>query len=351
LNDAELREACHVGECVSTLMRYTDQVLFSALTVLFKERPEFQNLVAGLGPAALAPCSPRQRVRGNDSLAPLLRTPPRPPKRARPSPNLSDIPGSERYIGKVSAFYASKGYGFIKSPALLDELGSDAMVLASHIATFKVGDEVSFQVSVNRDGQSKAHNLWSVSSPGPIIELPFPNTRSSKQAVSVLMNETSGAEAMRMWRSALQQAGRSIRIAAFGLNQEMLDEVYKAARRGVKIRLLLDFEHQIKQTNLPLALDTVNMSVKYTLSSTRLHAKTLIVDCEDMGRAAMVTGSANATRFSLTSIEWVLFCKMFDGCSACARHLIEDSMREFDHLWYHGDWLDIGNTASTQSLP
>eukprot|EP00973_Karenia_brevis_P035317 4870468-Karenia_brevis.AAC.1 len=139
------------------------------------------------------------------------------------------------------------------------------------------------------------------------------------------MNEASGVEALRMWRAALQNASRSIRIAAFGMDQAMLEQCYVAARRGVKVLVLLDFEHQVNQTNLPLACETQNMMVKYTLSSTRLHAKTLVVDSEDMSCATMVTGSANATRFSSTSIEWVMWCKMFDGCSASARYLIEDS--------------------------
>ena len=119
------------------------------------------------------------------------------------------------------------------------------------------------------------------------------------------MNEKSGAEALRMWHATLQNASTSVRIAAFGLNDDMLEEVYMAARRGVQVWLLLDFEHQIKQTNLPYASQSENMVVKYTHSSTRLHAKTLIADSEDMSRAALVTGSANATRFSLSSIEWV----------------------------------------------
>jgi HKD family nuclease len=281
-------------------------------------------------------------------------TPSRAAKRARPASSSGpvDTLESKRYIGKISAFYPAKGYGFIKSPDLLDEMDQDAMVLASEKGTFRVADEVSFQISINGSGKLKAHNLGFASAePGPKADLSLCSKRSTKQAVQVLMNESSGAEAIRMWQALLKQAQGTIRIAAFGLDRDMLEHLYMAARRGVKIWLLIDFDHQINETNLPCVLDIfANLEVRYTSSTTRLHAKTLIVDPEETSRSAMVTGSANATRFSRTSIEWVMFCKMFDGCSVSARYLIEDSAREFDHLWHHGEWLDaptpLGSTAS-----
>ena len=178
-------EVCQVGECLSKLQQHTDQFLFGVLSALFKARPNLQDLLVGLGQEVSAPCTPRQSPRGSDSLAPMLQTPPRAAKRTRLSSSPSEVLQPRHFVGKVSAFYAAKGYGFIKSPELLDKFDCDAMVLASQLGGFKVGDEVTFQVSINGDGKAKAHNLQTASTPVTDANHALAGKRSSKQAVQV----------------------------------------------------------------------------------------------------------------------------------------------------------------------
>mmetsp|Transcript_44351 Transcript_44351/g.77911 ORF Transcript_44351/g.77911 Transcript_44351/m.77911 type:complete len:373 (+) Transcript_44351:126-1244(+) len=66
---------------------------------------------------------------------------------------------SSRYMGTIVSYDPAKNYGFINSAAGTAAYGKDTFVSSMEIGNFQVGDSVSFDIAVNKNGQPQARNL------------------------------------------------------------------------------------------------------------------------------------------------------------------------------------------------
>jgi len=65
----------------------------------------------------------------------------------------------QRYSGRVKQFRADKGFGFIECDELHQTYGRDTWVHHQQIGSFSVGDEVSFTMTLNKQGHPQAVDL------------------------------------------------------------------------------------------------------------------------------------------------------------------------------------------------
>jgi len=66
---------------------------------------------------------------------------------------------SQRLVGSIKQFSAEKHFGFISSPTATESFGRDVFLSSMEIKDFAVGDCVSFDVVLNKNGHPQARNL------------------------------------------------------------------------------------------------------------------------------------------------------------------------------------------------
>eukprot|EP00930_Biecheleria_cincta_P007469 TRINITY_DN108688_c0_g1_i1.p1 TRINITY_DN108688_c0_g1~~TRINITY_DN108688_c0_g1_i1.p1 ORF type:complete len:156 (+),score=21.81 TRINITY_DN108688_c0_g1_i1:81-548(+) len=68
-------------------------------------------------------------------------------------------PLPERCVGVIKSFYPDKQYGFIACPELHELYGRDVFLSSVQLGFFEVGSNVSFLVTLSKDGQPQAQDL------------------------------------------------------------------------------------------------------------------------------------------------------------------------------------------------
>lgn len=91
-------------------------------------------------------------------------------------------PAGGRYVGHIAEFNPAKQFGFISSPQTSQEFGKDAFLSSMELGNFKVGDAVSFDVALNKNGQPQARNLQP--SDGIMKQVSSPVVVQAKQIIS-----------------------------------------------------------------------------------------------------------------------------------------------------------------------
>ena len=161
-----------------------------------------------------------------------------------------------------------------------------------------------------------------------------PLVRVCRRDASVLCTE-SGLAAIHKWICAVEAAERNVFILSYGLSHKrILAALIDAERRGVRIRCLVDGQHQLKelQDDLTDRLKGADTTIKY--STNRIHAKVLLTDATGDGAppatksARLITGSANASVFSEQCIEHVL-----DLSAAEHPDIVGTTVRECEAIW------------------
>lgn len=66
---------------------------------------------------------------------------------------------SQRYFGSIKQFSPEKNFGFISSQAAHASYGRDVFLSSMEIGEFAVGDSVSFDIALNKNGHPQARNL------------------------------------------------------------------------------------------------------------------------------------------------------------------------------------------------
>lgn len=236
-----------------------------------------------------------------------------------------------RYVGRVSAKYEHRKYGFIECPAVYKECGKHPFVLLSELHNLNIGDDVTFLLQRNTSGpkavlvQAKRERLVSGSICQPFV---------------IALRQHSGLDALDMYVGLLIRAKTSVRMSCYGIGKEILQHVREAAERGVHVRVIVDAQHQNLDSRHPRITPSANLDV--IESKLKMHAKTMLVDADDPSMGAMVTGSANPTLFSHDSIEYVQLSDLVQGESQAAAVSIKRTRMEFDALW---DWFNVTDGA------
>eukprot|EP00928_Gymnodinium_smaydae_P046979 TRINITY_DN31323_c0_g1_i1.p1 TRINITY_DN31323_c0_g1~~TRINITY_DN31323_c0_g1_i1.p1 ORF type:complete len:479 (-),score=61.92 TRINITY_DN31323_c0_g1_i1:49-1485(-) len=78
----------------------------------------------------------------------------------------SNTDGAERFVGTITSFYPQKGFGFIQCPETYAEYSKDLWVHHAQVGNFVIGDQVSFSVILNKDGNPQAIDLQAVGARG-----------------------------------------------------------------------------------------------------------------------------------------------------------------------------------------
>eukprot|EP00930_Biecheleria_cincta_P059898 TRINITY_DN45611_c0_g1_i1.p1 TRINITY_DN45611_c0_g1~~TRINITY_DN45611_c0_g1_i1.p1 ORF type:complete len:550 (-),score=55.81 TRINITY_DN45611_c0_g1_i1:23-1672(-) len=77
-------------------------------------------------------------------------------------PSRAASPMRPRYSGRVVSFNPAKGWGYINSPALMNQFGKDVFLHSDYISqgtTFNVNDTVSFSIELNEKGMPQAREI------------------------------------------------------------------------------------------------------------------------------------------------------------------------------------------------
>jgi len=69
-----------------------------------------------------------------------------------------------RFCGRVKSFSTDNGYGFIECPPVKEAFGNDAFLHGGQLSSFRVGDEVSFVILLNKQRKPQAFDL------GPAVD-------------------------------------------------------------------------------------------------------------------------------------------------------------------------------------
>ena len=161
-----------------------------------------------------------------------------------------------------------------------------------------------------------------------------PLVRVCRRDASVLDTE-SGLVAINKWISAIEAAERSVFILSYGLNHKrILAALIAAESRGVRIRCLVDGQHQLRelQEHLTDRLKGADTRIKY--STNRIHAKVLLTDAAGESAppatkpARLITGSANPSAFSEQCIEHVL-----DLSATKHPDIVATTVRDCEGIW------------------
>eukprot|EP00746_Dinoflagellata_sp_MGD_P147859 gnl/MRDRNA2_/MRDRNA2_80170_c0_seq2.p1 gnl/MRDRNA2_/MRDRNA2_80170_c0~~gnl/MRDRNA2_/MRDRNA2_80170_c0_seq2.p1 ORF type:complete len:400 (-),score=84.42 gnl/MRDRNA2_/MRDRNA2_80170_c0_seq2:16-1215(-) len=64
-----------------------------------------------------------------------------------------------RFTGTIKSFAHTKGYGFVTSPQIQEQFGSDVFCHSAQLGSFNVGDTVDFAVLLNKEGKPQAFDL------------------------------------------------------------------------------------------------------------------------------------------------------------------------------------------------
>lgn len=74
-----------------------------------------------------------------------------------PSTSLTERP--VRYTGTIKSFVQKTNFGFVTSPAIQQQFGTDVWIHRAQLSVFKVGDLVNFAVLLNKEGKPQAFDL------------------------------------------------------------------------------------------------------------------------------------------------------------------------------------------------
>lgn len=134
-------------------------------------RPPFEETQAVHPPAKARKLSPAAPVVVPARVPPVAQVPVPPPRPSRspaaPLPDAAqalDDPCAWRWQGTITKFFPDKCYGFIQSDGLKELFGVDVFLSDQQIGEFQVGNTVSFEITLNKDGKPQACGLEAATS-------------------------------------------------------------------------------------------------------------------------------------------------------------------------------------------
>jgi len=71
---------------------------------------------------------------------------------------------SSRYVGAITSFNEQSHFGFITSHRATQEFGKDVFLSSMEIGDCRVGETVSFEIAINKNGKPQARNLQAAAS-------------------------------------------------------------------------------------------------------------------------------------------------------------------------------------------
>jgi hypothetical protein len=169
-----------------------------------------------------------------------------------------------------------------------------------------------------------------------MIATKIPRTRDPAVMDPLSCGIHSGQVCLQKWEMCLSKATSDVRISAFGLSHApILAEIDAAFRRGLKVRLLLDFTHMMETAPryVEELLKYHSAAVRFISKPQANHQKILLVDADPSPevRAKMVTGSGNPTPWTLHALEYVEE-KRSEWCPRDAAAICQVRL-EFDRIW------------------